>query len=67
MQEKETDGVLHSRGPHARASDKGTKFRRDATTSCTLQAQMEGASERSILGQPTGSSEEGIDILPDAV
>ena len=46
---------------------KEQKLRRVATTSCTSQIEMEGAWERSTLGQPTGSSEEGIDIFPDSL
>ena len=61
-----TDGILHSRGPYARASGR-TRLRREQTTYCNLQAQMESASKRSLLGQLASSTKEGIDILPDAV
>ena len=66
-QERETDGILHSRESYVRTSTEAAGLRRGEAQNCSLQTKLENTSEYSVLGQFGSCAEKGIDVLPNKI
>ena len=66
-QERETDGILHSRESYVRTSTQAAGLRCDEAQNCSLQSKLESTSAYSALGQFGSCSEKGIDVLSNKI